>query len=106
MVGVMNKYEITVLKKIANTVLFPYRCLFRFHGFGSFILSMEEERMMRVAKYCRGKVLDVGCGPHNKFITHVYTNGVGIDFFPYLSGWGTEEAVEAAFTKLPYREAA
>ena len=98
MVGVMNKYEITVLKKIANTVLFPYRCLFRFHGFGSFILSMEEERMMRVAKYCRGKVLDVGCGPHNKFITHVYTNGVGIDFFPY-------EGVDLIYkdpTNLPY----
>lgn len=44
---------------------------------------MEEERMSRVAKYCVGRVLDVGCGPQNKFIRNVYPNGIGIDFFPY-----------------------
>lgn len=76
-------YDIPIFKRLTNLLLFPYRCLFRFHGFGSFIMSMEEERMVRVAKYCLGKVLDVGCGPYNKFINNVYPNGIGIDFFPY-----------------------
>lgn len=94
----MNKYEIPVLKKVINAVLLPYRCLFKFQGIGSFIMSMEEERMVRVAKYCRGKVLDVGCGPHNKFIKHVYTNGLGVDFFPYK---GIDLIYEDP-TNLPY----
>lgn len=79
----MNNYDIPLIKRIINSIIFPYRCLFRFHGFGSFIMSMEEERMSRVAKYCVGRVLDVGCGPQNKFIRNVYPNGIGIDFFPY-----------------------
>jgi len=97
----MINYNIPVMKKIINAIIFPYRCLFKFQGFGSFIMSMEEERMLRVAKYCIGRVLDVGCGPHNKFIRNVYSNGVGIDFFPY-------EGVEFVYddpTKLPFDDA-
>jgi len=45
-------------------------------------MSMEEERMTRVTKYCSGKAPDVGGGAHNKFIKNVYPNGVGIDFYP------------------------
>jgi SAM-dependent methyltransferase len=79
----MDEYNIPFAKRFINAVVFPYRCLFKFRGFGSFIMSMEEERMRRVAKYCIGTVLDIGCGPNNRFIRNVYPNGLGIDFYPY-----------------------
>jgi SAM-dependent methyltransferase len=61
-------------------------------------MSMEEERMSRVAKYCVGKVLDIGCGPHNRFIRYYYNNGIGVDFYPYE---GVENILEDP-TRLPY----
>lgn len=75
--------RITRMRCLINSILFPYRALFKHLGFGSFIMSMEEERMTRVARHCVGRVLDIGCGPHNKLIRHVYPNGIRIDFFPY-----------------------
>lgn len=57
--------------------------------------------MQRVAKYCIGRVLDVGCGPQNKFIKHIYPNGIGIDFFPYD---GVEFVYEDP-THLPFDDA-
>ena len=57
--------------------------------------------MTRVARYCIGRVLDIGCGPHNKFIEHVYPNGIGIDFYPY-------EGVQYVYedpTSLPFDDA-
>lgn len=47
--------------------------------------SLREERMRMVARYCQGRVLDVGCGPGNLFIKEFIgeENGIGIDVFPY-----------------------
>jgi SAM-dependent methyltransferase len=49
-----------------------------------FLISLRDERMEVVRKHCRGKVLDLGCGPDNIFIRQ-YCDGVGIgaDVFPY-----------------------
>jgi SAM-dependent methyltransferase len=96
-----SRYTISRWKQFVNAMVFPYRCLFKFQGFGGFLLSMEEERMMRVAKYCRGRALDIGCGPHNRFIRNVYPEGIGVDFFPY-------EGVEMVLrdpTRLPFEDA-
>lgn len=95
------QYDIPLFKKIVNEVVFPYRCLFKFQGFGGLIMSMEEERMLRVAKYCKGKALDIGCGPHNGFIRNIYSDGVGVDFFPYD---GVEMVLDDP-TNLPFEDA-
>lgn len=71
------------IRIIVNSFLFPYRALFIQKGFGKYLLSIEEERMLRVAQYCKGYTIDIGCGPQNKFIRSIYPNGIGIDFFTY-----------------------
>lgn len=47
--------------------------------------SMRDERMWQVAQFCQGRVLDVGCGPGNLFITNFIgaERGIGIDVFAY-----------------------
>lgn len=79
-----KRCKITVLfKEVLNSLLLPYRLLFKYQGFGSFLMSIEEERFRRVARYCTKYTLDVGCGPYNKFIRRIYSNGMGVDFYPY-----------------------
>ena len=73
------------LRRLANNVLFPVRALFMGPR-GYFGLdSLRDERMRVVAEYCRGRVLDVGCGPGNQFIEKFIgaDRGVGVDFFAY-----------------------
>ena len=94
----VNGYEVPPVKRFLNAMVFPYRALFMHHGFGGFITSMEEDRMIRVARYCKGRVLDVGCGPYNKFIKNVYPDGIGVDFHPYK---GVEIVLDDP-THLPY----
>jgi SAM-dependent methyltransferase len=96
----MQDYHIPLMKRLVNEIAFPFRCLFKHQGFGSYIMSMDEDRMVRVARYCKGRVLDVGCGPHNKFIKNVYHNGLGIDFFPYDG----VEVLHDDPTNLPYED--
>ena len=54
--------------------------------------------MSRVAKHCLGKLLDIGCGPDNKFIRYYYNNGIGVDFYPYE---GVENILDDP-TRLPF----
>lgn len=67
------------------------------------LTSMRDERMWQVAQFCRGSVLDVGCGPGNLFIRRFIgaDNGTGIDFFQYE---GVEHVVEDP-THLPFPDA-
>jgi len=67
------------------------------------LTSVRDERMWQVAQFCRGKVLDVGCGPGNLFIKKFIgpEHGTGIDVFAYE---GVENIVED-LTKLPYGDA-
>tara|TARA_Y100001968_G_scaffold117996_1_gene107448 strand:- start:271 stop:837 length:567 start_codon:yes stop_codon:yes gene_type:complete len=67
-----------------------------------FLSSLREERMEVVAKFCRGYVLDIGCGPGNLFINNYigHENGIGIDVYPY-------SGVENIYTdpsKLPFSD--
>ncbi len=47
--------------------------------------SIRDERMQVVASRCRGRVLDIGCGPGNILINDYIgnENGVGIDVYQY-----------------------
>jgi SAM-dependent methyltransferase len=74
-----------VFSHVANNVLFPVRALFMGPKGYFGLEALRDERMRIVSEYCRGRVLDVGCGPGNHFIRkHVgCDHGLGIDFFPY-----------------------
>lgn len=73
------------LTRIADSITFPFRALFMGEEGRFGLSSLTEERMRFVAPFCKGKTLDVGCGPHNLFIRDFigYHRGVGIDIFPY-----------------------
>jgi len=88
--------------KIADSLSFPIRALFMATE-GKFKLSsLREERMRMVARYCQGRVLDVGCGPGNLFIKDFIgdKNGIGIDVFPYQ---GVSNVI-SDMTKLPFED--
>jgi SAM-dependent methyltransferase len=80
-----NQKESLTLLKIIDRITFPIRALFMATEGKFGLSSLREERMRMVARYCRGRVLDVGCGPGNLFIKNVIgeKNGMGIDVFPY-----------------------
>lgn len=56
--------------------------------------------MWQVAQFCRGRVLDVGCGPGNLFIKNFigHERGIGVDFFAYD---GVDNLIEDP-TNLPF----
>lgn len=66
------------------------------------LTSIREERMQVVAARCRGRVLDIGCGPGNILINDYigHDNGTGIDVFQYE---GVENLVED-MAKLPFED--
>lgn len=94
--------EISRARRIADAVFFPLRAL----GGPVSILglsSLREQRMREVYKFTYGRVLDVGCGPHNLFIENFIGRemGVGIDFYPYE---GVTTVIEDSLN-LPFADA-
>lgn len=86
--------------RLADSVLFPVRALFMGPQGYLGLSSLKDERMTVVAEYCRGRVLDVGCGPANQFIKKFIgvDRGIGIDFFAYE---GVANVIEDP-TQLPF----
>lgn len=85
-----------------DTIAFPIRALLM-PTVGRFGLSsLRDERMRIVASFCKGRVLDVGCGPGNVFINEFIgkNNGIGIDIYQYD---GVETIVER-MTDLPFND--
>jgi SAM-dependent methyltransferase len=68
-----------------DEIFFPIRALFMGPQGYMGLSSLRDQRMRMVARHCRGRVLDVGCGPGNEFVNRFLhpQQGVGIDFFPY-----------------------
>jgi ubiquinone/menaquinone biosynthesis C-methylase UbiE len=87
---------------LLNFLLFPFRALFIPEESKWGLLSLRDERMMAVASYCAGKVLDIGCGPGNYFVQHFIgtSNGLGIDIYPYE---GVENVVDD-MSHLPFED--
>jgi SAM-dependent methyltransferase len=88
------------LQRFLDAALFPVRALLMGPSGFAGLTSMRDERMWEVAQYCRGRVLDVGCGPGNLFIKKFIgiENGVGVDVFQYE---GVQNIV-ADPTNLPF----
>ncbi|MDD5145061.1 MAG: class I SAM-dependent methyltransferase [Candidatus Pacebacteria bacterium] len=86
---------------IINNLAFPLRAVFMGDKGKLGLISLREERMRFVARFCKGRTLDVGCGPDNLFIKNFIgeKNGIGIDVFPYK---GVENIVKD-MTKIPFK---
>jgi SAM-dependent methyltransferase len=70
--------------KFVNFLAFPYRAfIMNPNQSTKMLLCLRDERMSSVARFCKGKTLDVGCGPDNVFINCFYKNGMGVDFFQF-----------------------
>jgi SAM-dependent methyltransferase len=90
--------------RLVNFVTFPGRALAVLQKDGKRIQSLRSERFSYVAEETRGRCLDIGCGPENRYIRTWYPNGVGIDVFGYE---GLDESqIVTDMTKLPYEDAA
>ena len=55
-----------------------YKNLLKFQAFWKFL---EEKRINQCLEYCRGRILDIGCG--NNVLVKKYGNGIGVDVFPW-----------------------
>lgn len=89
-------------KRVLNSALFPVRALFMGPQGYFGLESLRDERMRVVSKYCRGRVLDIGCGPGNLFIEKYIgkDRGIGIDVFAYE---GVSIVIDDP-TKLPFSD--
>lgn len=90
--------------KLLDIIFFPVRALFMLTEGACGLSSLRDERMYTVAAFCRGRVLDIGCGPDNIFINEFIgrEHGIGIDVFPYA---GVDLLVED-MTQIPYDDSA
>jgi ubiquinone/menaquinone biosynthesis C-methylase UbiE len=96
----MKRIKRNFFRIILDDLFFPVRALFLPENGNFFLTSLRDERFEQVAKYCKGRVLDVGCGRGNLFINNYIgiENGVGIDVFEYD---GVENIIKD-LTKLPF----
>jgi SAM-dependent methyltransferase len=93
----------TAHTRLVNKLFFPARALFMGPQGYLGLDSLKDERMSIVAEYSRGRVLDVGCGPGNRFIKEFIgvDHGIGIDFFAYE---GVDNVIDDP-TQLPFPDA-
>jgi SAM-dependent methyltransferase len=74
----------TPAKALFDTITFPFRAvaIFDRNRFG--LTSLQSERFEYVSREVKGHCLDVGCGPHNRFVKEFLNgNGRGIDVYKY-----------------------
>lgn len=87
------------VQKTLDTLFFPIRALFvpEERTFG--LTALRDERMEVVTKHASGRVLDIGCGPGNRFVKGWADVGsVGMDVFAYEG----VETVHEDMTALPF----
>lgn len=73
-----------ISKAIKDFIFLPLRILFdhkRVNSWG--LTSLYEERINICKKFAQGKVLDIGCGEENEFLTAYGKKGIGVDLFPW-----------------------
>ncbi len=63
-------------------------------------MSLRSERFSYVAEETAGRTLDIGCGPHNRFVTEWIEDGIGIDVYQY-DGLA-EDQIVSDMTRLPF----
>jgi len=90
-------------QQIVDFITFPLRAMSLFYEDKWGLSSQATERYDYVLHEVRGYCLDVGCGPHNRFIKEFCNNqGIGIDVYKY-DGL-TDENIIIDMTHLPYSD--
>lgn len=88
-----------IVQSIKDFVFFPIRALFSHETVEKLgLTSIRQERFNVCLPYLRDKVLDIGCGPGNKFIKKL-GRGIGLD--PYFS---KNADVVAGAEKMPFAD--
>jgi SAM-dependent methyltransferase len=87
-------------QKIFDFLLFPIRALFISEESLWGLTSLRDERMGICSKYSSGRVLDIGCGRNNLFISKWVEDksSVGVDVYGYE---GVDQVLEDV-THLPF----
>lgn len=62
--------------------------------------SLKDERVRAVFPYCRGRLLDVGCGKNNLVATYTPGFGVGVDIYDWKCG----ALILEDTSRLPFRD--
>jgi SAM-dependent methyltransferase len=89
---------------LKDFVTFPLRAVLPVQESKWGLTARPDERFEYVAREVEGRVLDIGCGRDNTFVTrYAGGNGVGIDVFRY-DGLDDENIVED-MTHLPFPDA-
>lgn len=85
-------------------VTFPVRAILPVQESKWGLTSRPDERFDYAARMIHGRVLDIGCGRNNTFITrHADPGSVGIDVFAYEGL--SEDQIVLDMTHLPYEDA-
>lgn len=70
-------------QSIKDFIFFPIRVLFEHNTIRKLgLTSLQDERFNICLAFAKGRILDIGCGPGNKFIIET-GRGIGLD--PYFS---------------------
>ncbi len=90
-------------QRLIDFVTFPVRAFTLFHRDWLGLSSLASERFDYVAREVEGPCLDVGCGPHNRFVAE-YLGGNGRGVFQYAGL--TPEQIVPDLTRLPFADGA
>lgn len=99
-----QKIALTVppLRRLWDHVMAPLRITIlseeNTHKMG--LSSIKDERIRAVFPYCRGSLLDVGCGKNNLVATYTPGFGVGVDIYD----WHCGALILPDTSKLPFKE--
>lgn len=88
-------------QKIKDFLTFPLRAVLPVQESRWGLTSRPDERFEYVAREITGRVLDIGCGRDNVFVTrYAHGNGVGVDVFRYEGL--TDENIVDDMSQLPF----
>jgi SAM-dependent methyltransferase len=80
--SLLHPHSKKLLKRIWNLLGFPLRISLPYATAERFgFSSTRDERISVCLPYCRGRLLDVGCG--DNLLVHKYGNGIGVDVWAW-----------------------
>ena len=89
-----------MLSKLINTICLPIRFILSHEAVNKLGLrSLRDERCNIVMKYCRGRLLDIGCG-NNQLVRAYGHDGVGVDVYDFAG----EALIVEDSSKLPFED--
>jgi SAM-dependent methyltransferase len=82
------RLKVSPLQRLWDHLLSPLRITVlseeTSHKWG--LSSLKDERIRAIFPYCRGRLLDIGCGRNNLVATYAPNEGVGVDIYDWKCG--------------------